>query len=282
MPIRTVFISGPRQCGKTGFIREIARDVFVKPPHLLRLIPRKTDLPYLNLQEDPEQMGLASIHRVPYDADRVFEILPQAIKDIRAQQKFVTFLIEADADPSLRHAYPYEFRVFIMPAPRHMDEVFRTTEQAAQALKEVMDDTAAFASEIYGLFDSSSLEDTAGVVHNQLNHAGRREERLEVSALQMRGFLSTPLGAEIASRIQLQPEYQALPESDVVLINTAGGCNRKVLADCVRRFQTLLTRVRSDARKHNILCWCDPTDPADASRQELLDRLGQLWAEITE
>ena len=68
MPVRSVFISGPRQCGKTGFIREIARHVFIKPPHLIRLIADKPDLPYLALQEDPEQISLASINRVTYDA----------------------------------------------------------------------------------------------------------------------------------------------------------------------------------------------------------------------
>jgi hypothetical protein len=280
MPVRTIFISGPRQCGKTTLIKLAAKELFKRPPHVIRLVPEQSDQPYLKLQEDYEAYNIASVHWVTYTPDRVFEVLPQAIKEIRGRQKYITFFLEADADPCLRHAYPFEYRIFVMHAPETTEEVFRSTREAAHALKEVMDDTAAFASEIFGLFEGDPLDDSEGVKHRRIIHAGRTQEELEVSAAQMGRFLSSPLGAEIASRIQLQPEYQALPESDVVLVNTAVRTDFQMLGECIRRIEILLTRIRHDARRNNILCWCDPTDVKDPSLAKLLERLATLWSDL--
>lgn len=280
MPVKTVFISGPRKSGKTTLIQAMAREIFVHPPHVIRLIPESGDEPYLKLQDEMEEECFASYNWVTYTEDRVFEALPQAIKDIRGRRKYVTFLLEGDADPSLRHAYPYDFRVFVMPTPAGVHEVFRTTREAAAALKEVMDDTAAFASEIFGLFEGDPLSDSAGVKHRKIVHRGKAREELEVSAKQMGQFLGTPLGAEIASRIQLQPAYHGLPESDVVLINTAVGLRTPVLNECVRRIELLLTRIGVGDQQRNLLCWCNPLKTTDRSRRKLFERLASLWSEF--
>ena len=106
---------------------------------------------------------------------------------------------------------------------------------------------------------------------------GQRVERLDVAEAQIRHFLNSPLGAEIASRIQLQPDYHALVEADVVVVNTGwlDRDHREVLDDCVARLQKLLTRVRQDSRRASVLYWGDVRED-DAARRKLLQRMKGL------
>ncbi len=101
-----------------------------------------------------------------------------------------------------------------------------------------MDDTAAFASEIFGLFTQPE-EDAPDP----------SEERAEMTAPGMRGFLCSPLGDELATRIQLQPPYHGLVESDVVLVNTALGVCGPETDECLRRVTRLLSRVRGQSER---------------------------------
>ena len=82
--------------------------------------------------------------------------------------------------------------------------------RAAEELRRVLDDTAAFASEIFGLFTNREDREPS-------------EPRPELSATQMRGFLYSPLGDELATRIQLLQPYHGLVESDVIVVNTQTG-----------------------------------------------------------
>ena len=88
-----------------------------------------------------------------YTPDRVFETLPDALRMIRESEHRPFVVMEADADPALRHAYPYDYRAFIMRPPADLHEVFRSDSEAAAAMREVMQDTASFACEIFGLMD---------------------------------------------------------------------------------------------------------------------------------
>ena len=236
--------------------------------------------PALHLADAPDCEELASTQRIPYTPDRVFEILPEAVYKARYGQRFATVLIEADADPCLRHAHPYDHRIFVMSAPRDMYRVFRRPDEAAAALREVMEDTSAFASEIFGLFEDAAWGDEEGVRHRKRVRAGDGvEEQLEVSEQQVGRFLASPLGAEIASRIQLQPEYHAMVESDVTLINTALGPCSSSVDECIRRIELLMGRVRDHARRDNALYCCDPLSADDPRREHLLRRLRALFAE---
>lgn len=281
MPLRVISLCGPTGAGKTTLARLLARDVLSHPPHYIRLYPSPPDgAPELHLADEPDCDGMASTHRAAYTPERVFEILPELLRKIRQWQRFATVLIEADADPSLRHAYPYDHRIFVMPAPDHLYRVFRRPGEAAASLREVMHDTSVFASEIFGLFEDAAWGDDEGVRHRKRVRTEEGvEEQLEVSEQQVRRFLGSPLGAEIASRIQLQPEYHAMVESDVVLINTAVGPCTASVEECVRRIEALMGRIRDQAQRDSALYCCDPLSPDDPRREQLLRR---LWIMFTE
>lgn len=284
MPLETLFISGPSQGGKTTVARLIAEHVVERPVHFLRLTPAADEHTNCVVPIEPSPgSGLgdrwASAHQVTYTAERVFETLPDGLRVVRRQDRRGFVVIEADTDPALRHAFPYDYRLFVMASPNEINEVFRTPKAAAAALQQVMQDTAAFASEIFGLFDAAGLDDNAGVeYHRPIPSPYRQEalEELDISESQIRQFLSSPIGAEIASRIQLQPDYHAMVESDVVVINTGIGPSCDATDECVKRVEKLLARVRHDARRHSVLYWGDVTDVGDPTHDRLLRRLKSL------
>jgi hypothetical protein len=266
--------------------RLVADEVLTRPAHYLRvkaapdhhtnvILPLEAEPP------EPRRRAWASRHLVHYTADRVFETIPEALRKVRRIERKSFAVLEADADPALRHAYPYDFRVFVMPAPTDVQAVFRTPRAAAEALQQVMQDTAAFASEIFGLFESESLEDSVGVVYHPPaadRAGGGQVERLDINETQIRQFLHSPLGGEIASRIQLQPDYHAMVESDVVLINTGVGGETDALAECLQRIEKLLARIRHDTRRHSVLYWGDINSREDPTYDKLLRRLTALLA----
>ncbi len=285
MPVETLFINGPPGSGKTTVARLVADEVLERPAHYLRIRVASDGHTNMILPVEPRAGGdspsWASEHLVRYTADRVFETVPEALRKVRRLQRRAFAILEADADPALRHAFPYDYRVFVMPAPADVHAVFRTPRAAAIALQQVMQDTAAFASEIFGLFETESLEDSVGVkYHPPARDAerGQEVERLEITEAQIRQFLRSPLGGEIASRIQLQPAYHALVESDVVLINTGIGGETDALNECLTRIEKLLARIRHDTRRHSVLYWGDISSRDDPTYSKLLRRLRALFA----
>ncbi|HPD28503.1 MAG TPA: hypothetical protein PLL20_00795 [Phycisphaerae bacterium] len=285
MPVETLLISGPRGGGKSTLARLIASQVLDRPAHYLRT--RRSADGYTNaiIPLDPANDGFAtgwaSCFMVGYTPERVFETLPDGLREVRKIDRYGFAIIEADGDPPLRHAYPYDYRVFVMSPPTDVHQVFRDTREATQALQQVMQDTAAFASEIFGLFNAAGFDDGVGVSHHEpvvIDPCQVAVERLEIAESQIRGFLNSPLGVEIASRIQLQPEYHALVESDVVVINTGVGKGGEVMKECVKRIEKLLARVRHDARRSSILYWGNFLDTKDSTQKKLLKRLRCLFA----
>jgi hypothetical protein len=285
MSVRSLLISGPTHSGKSTLARFLAQRVLDRPCHYLRLqaaadTHTNAVLPYDAEEDDDIGESWSSAHRVSYTVDRLFETVPEGLRTVRSLERDGFAVIEADADPALRHAYPYDYRVFIMTAPPDVYTVFRGPDEASDALQQVLQDTAAFASEIFGLFDEDPFEDSVGVEHYRPTAeeyvGGGRVERLNIAEDQIRHFLGSPLGAEIASRIQLQPEYHALVEADVVIVNAKRlSRNRRVLDECVSRLQKLLTRIRQDARRQSVLYWGDIRED-DTARRKLTQRLRHL------
>jgi hypothetical protein len=284
MPLKTVFINGPAGGGKSTVARLIAREVLRKPAHLVRLHPAKDG--HTNAVEPMNCSGKnghwASRHKVTYTPERVFETLPDGLRAVHALESSGLAIVEADGDPVVRHAYPYDYRVFVMPSPTDVHAVFREPRDAAEALQQVMHDTAAFASEIFGLFDAEGLDDSSGVEHSKVSlprpSAGmpRQIERLDIAERQLDQFAGSPIGAEIASRIQLQPDYHALVEADVVLIITGMGGDGDNMKECVRRIEKLLSRVRHDARRFSVLYWGNFARENDPALAQLVDRFRNL------
>jgi hypothetical protein len=286
MSVRSVLISGPGRSGKSTLAGLLADLVLDRPPHYLRLQPAPDTytnavLTYEDGDESVTGSCWASAYRVCYTLDRLFETVPEGLRAIRRLDRDGFAVVEADADPALRHAYPYDYRVFIMTAPPDVYTVFRTPDAAAAALQQVLQDTAAFASEIFGLFEEDPFDDDMGVEHyrpvTEEYVGGARVERLNIAEAQIRHFLNSPLGAEIASRIQLQPDYHALVEADVGVVNATRGNreHREELEECVSRLQKLLSRIRQDARRQSVLYWGD-IRTNDAARRKLVQRLKQL------
>lgn len=287
MPLETLLISGPSGCGKTTVAQVVADYVMGRSVHMLR-VQTSLDNHTNSVEREPPDHTTpsderwASVHTVRYTRERVFETLPDALRAVRKLDRRGFVIIEADTDPSIRHAYPYDYRVFVMSSPVDIHEVFREPRAAAVALQEVMEDTAAFAAEIFGLFEGDPLDDSAGVKHRKRCKRRRDSlpptvgEFLDVNETQVRQFLRSPVGAEIASRIQLQPEFHALVEADVVLINMGRVTAPEVLDECIRRIEKLLSRIRHDSRQHSVLYWGDLTSDRDPTRCKLIERLRNL------
>ena len=278
MPLTVIFVSGPRRCGKSTLIHLMVSSQKNVRPHYLRLVDeRGTDPPHLTVSSEAADGLFLSVRRLDYETEHIFEVLPEALVAIRKKERYGLVVIEADADPALRHAYPYDHRLFVMPAPDDVHQVFRTPEQAASALQEVMNDTACFAREIFGLFDDALLDDDDSTSFQKVRQADRiAEEHLEVTAAQMKGFVTSPIGAEIASRIQLQPEYHGLVESDVVAVNMAVGSRSGVADQVINRLNILLDRIHQKGNRKNILFNCDFTDPKDCLQPKLLKKLADM------
>jgi hypothetical protein len=285
MSVETLLINGPAGAGKTRMAQLVTEEVLERPVHYLRMRAATDGHSNTVRKCRPAKLasatgnGWKSVHEVTYTQDRVFETLPDGLRAVRRLDRHGFIIVEADTEPSLRHAYPYDYRVFVMPAPTDAYTVFREPEAATMALQQVMQDTASFASEIFGLFDIAGLDDSLGVVHHSPMPNSRQTEQVEqldIAEAQLRQFLNSPLGAEIASRIQLQPAYHALVEADVVVVNTgvdeAGDC----LDECVNRIESLLARIRHDARRHSVLYWGNISDANEPSYKKLLVRLRTL------
>jgi hypothetical protein len=256
-----LFVSGPRRSGKSHAIQMMVDRVSKTKPHYLRLVEAGSDKqPPRGAAKISTDCNIATARWLEYTPDRIFEILPEALAAIHKKDRYGSVVIEADADPNLRCAYPYDHRIFVMPLPSTIHEVFRDPTRAAEELRRVLDDTAAFASEIFGLFADRSDGEPS-------------EDRPDLSGTHMRGFLYSPLGDELATRIQLRQPYHGLVESDVIIINSTIGIRGSETDECLRRIGQLLTRVRGVCGRKSELFLCDPHDHRDAVTKKLVQAL---------
>jgi len=265
MGLAVALVSGPPRSGKSSVIRAMVAAASKIKPHYIRLVYGDQP-PVLGAPVSPELGdGFASTRLLAYTPDRVYETLPAALTTIHRKDRFGFVIVEAEADPVLRCAYEYNRRVFVMPVPSSIHVVFRTPHEAARELRKVLDDTESFASEIFGMLRGSAPEDTS-----------HGEPRPNMSDSVMRGFLYSPLGDELATRIQLQPQYHGLVESDVIVVNSVVG---KVTPDsdaCLRMIEKLLTRLAGACGQRGELFCCDPRDLTSRGGKRLLKSLGPL------
>ncbi|MHC5110367.1 MAG: hypothetical protein ACYTHJ_10865 [Planctomycetota bacterium] len=266
MGLRVTFVSGLRRSGKSAVIRTMIDRIWKKQPHYIRLVDAGGDKhPPKTSGKPPRDCGVATARWLEYRTDQVFEILPDTLATIHRQDRYGSVVIEADSDPVLRCAYPYDHRVFVMPVPTRVNDVFRDASQAAHELQHVLEDTAAFASEIFGLFSQSGTDD-----------AEPSEERPDLTETCMRGFLYSPLGDELATRIQLKPDYHGLVESDVIIVNTGAGQAGPNTRECVNRIGQLIERVRGMSGVSSPkpeLFHCDPRDPTGGDCKRMMRAL---------
>ena len=263
MGLSIIFVSGPRLSGKSVVIRMMIDRLFAKAPHYVRMVEVGGDKDPVTMPDTPPPgSGVASARCLLYDPERIFEILPEALSHIHRKDRFGTVIIEADSDPTMRCAYPYDHRVFVMPQPTSVSQVFRTASEAAKEFHRMLDDTAAFASEIFGMFEEGGPEDIEP-----------KEERVDLTATGMRSFLYTPLGDELTTRMALQPRYHGLVESDVILINTYVAIEGDPAPECIIRIERLLERLRGFSDQRTELFHCNPTKPKEKVCKQLLKAL---------
>ena len=265
MALTVLFVSGPRRSGKSTVIQQIIRCCAAHRPHYLRLAAVKGDKQPIEKSGAQDDCGVASARWVRYEKDRAFEVLPHTLGRVYATDRHGLVIIESDADPVLRSAYPYDHRIFVMPAPRRHSEVFRTKSQATEAFRAVLNDTAAFAQNIFGLIDDNKELDD-----------GASESRSELTAEELLGLIRSPLGDELATRILLQPTHHGLLEADILVVNTAVGGPADVAGDCLRRLRRVLNHLRSPTGRRPFLCACDPASSQDPAREQLYTRVAEL------
>ena len=263
MGLSVTFVSGPRRSGKSAVIQTMIGRLWTQPPHYIRLVKSGGDKhPPQRSAKPPSNCGVASARWLEYAAEQAYEVLPDALTAIHRQDRFGSVVVEADADPVLRHAYPYDHRVLVMPLPSTIRRVFRDPGLAAAEFQRVLDDTHAFAKEFFGLDAGDASEDSEPP-----------EARPELSAAQMRSFLYSPLGDELASRIQLQQAYHGLVESDVIIVNTGVGTHTVETGECLRRIQQLLKHVRGQSGRPCQMFRCNPCDCRSPTSRRLLRAL---------
>ncbi len=269
MGLSVTFVSGPRRSGKSTLIQTMIHELWHSPPHYLRLVKTGSDKtpPKPCAVTSSNKCGVASAQWLDYVPDEVFAILPEALAAIHRRDRYGSVVLEADADPNLRCAYPYDHRIFVMPLPNSIREVFRATNRAAEELRRVLDDTAAFASEIFGLFDRDTGDSPEP-----------SEDRPDMTKSQMRGFLYSPLGDELATRIQLQQPYHGLVESDVIVVNTRVGERSPETEECLRRVERLLTRIRGISGRQEELFLSPLGDESEELDRALLSALKPMCA----
>lgn len=200
----------------------------------------------------------------------VFEEVPEALGRVASEAENATIFVETNAHPCFRHAYPYHAKVFVMQPPASLDAVFRSPTQTADAIEKAMDDTAEFAAEMFGLerwaHDSAVLPAVDPKDRKvQSGHAQSVEE-----------FLASDVGAEITSRMQLQPAYHPIIDSDVILLNEAVEHDADTCRQCAEKLEALLENLRRRLDRQPWFAVCDPSDEQDPLAERALQKIEAL------
>lgn len=263
MTIPVLLLCGPPKAGKSTLIRLLRRDVLAAPVGVIRVsdaavaddAARDADVEY-RLSLAPETPG---------------NTLTSVIESLRKDAGRGAIVIEGDSEQPVRYAYPYTGRLFVMASGARPEDVFQAPEAAAAALRQIMADTAAFSSGLRETLGSDAMEEEEGVRLTRRRTADGLCEDLEVSDAQVQRFLASPLGADVAARVQLQPAYQAVIDSDVVVVNRFAGANVEGNRT-VDHLSRLLARTRRGALGASVVS-LDLLQPGGAVLRDLRARL---------
>ena len=275
MPLCVVHICGPAGSGKTELARRVARRLEPEQPHHLRLVRWDGDGPDFLTAVVPMD-GMYESRRCTYSPARIFEQLPAALRSIKQVRRWGTVLLETDTDPCHRQAFEYGARVFVAPAPGDLFEVFRTPQQARAAFHRIMQDTLVFASEIFGLTPDKVLDESRYGLSSLSDSTVLAAPAAAMSDTDMGRIQSTSVGRDLAMRIQLQPDYYAICESDVVLINTARGACHAGVDGIARRIELMQSQLPRPAGRQPMLAVCDLCDDSDPMQRQALERIKSL------
>ena len=267
MPPIILHISGPPASGKTTLAELLAARERETNPDYIRF-DLGSDTAPRTLQIAGSLSDMASIAHQTVHSELLFEEIADALKIIAANSDGDTIFVETNAQPCFRHAYPYDVKVFVMLPPPTLGVIFRSESETAEAIQRAMDDTAEFASELFGM--------GAGPQDSATMPTVKPPDAKAQPAQSIEDFLRSDVGTEIAARMQLQPEYHAIMDSDVILLNVGLSHDEAVTARCAKRLDALLETVRQRLGRQNWFGACNPCDGDDPRCRRGLERIEAL------
>lgn len=267
MGLTVTFVSGPRCTGKSALIRGMIDRLWKKEPHYIRLVCAGSGkLPPNRSRKPIPPCGVATARWLEYDAEHVFEVLPEGLTAIHQHDRNGSVVIEADADPILRHAYPYDHQVFVMAMPTAVSGVFTDPSRAAEEFYRALDDTMAFATAAFGLSSERAQDEVEP-----------SEERPPLSDTTIGRIIDSPGGEELAARVLLRESYRGLVESDVIVVNPAVGESGPEGADCLQRIEQVLRRISRKPERDGVLFLCDPRESNTKAHRKLDKALRRMF-----
>ncbi|MCK6482720.1 MAG: hypothetical protein HUU22_12490 [Phycisphaerae bacterium] len=278
MSLCVVHVTGPAASGKTELAAQLATRLHQEPTYFLRFVPQSDSASRQRNRLTHLPGAKQSLLHV-YTPAKIFEQVPDALRDIKRNNRWATVLLETDTHPCHRQAYSYDVRVFVTAAPPDVHVVFRTPQETNAALRGILNDTCEFANEIYGLtpdmaLDESRLGMVAGAATaNEPNRI--RSDRDPLSDTQVVELLSSTIGIELALRVQFQPDFECIACSDVVILNTTAGGRTDVVETVAGRIERMQPYIRRRQNRSVYLAVCDLSDPEDPIHQDAVAQVLQ-------
>ncbi|MBX3396140.1 MAG: ATP-binding protein [Phycisphaerae bacterium] len=267
-----IHLSGPAGSGKTAMAKLLINALPAERFYHVRFDIHRHNTPHM-LRVVSGDDGREKNFHCYVRPDIVFESFSELVPTIAADPQRAVIIAETDVHPCFRHAYPYDVKIFIFGPPPSIGELFRSENETAHAIDRAMHDTAEFAAELFGL-DRVGPQDSAWVPAldsmDQELHAGRQT---------FDDFLQSPVGAEIAARLRLRPEFQGIVDSDVVFLNCSIRPIMGRLIDYVERIESLLTPLRNRLERQIYFAACDPTDLCDPKSEAGIQRIAEALIE---
>jgi len=267
VPSTILHISGPPASGKTTLAELLAAMTPGTKPDYIRF-DLGSDTAPRTLRIAGSLPDMAGITHQTVHSELVFEKIADAIKTIAENQAGDTIFVETNAQPCFRHAYPYHVKVFVMLPPPTLGVIFRSESETAEAIQRAMGDTAEFASELFGM--------GAGPQDSTILPTAKLPDAKAQPAQSIEEFLNSDVGTEIAARMQLQPEYHAIMDSDVILLNVGLCHDEAVTARCAKRIDALLETLRQRLGRQNWFIVCNPFDGDDPRCRRGLEKIEAL------
>lgn len=265
---KTVLVLGPAGAGKTSLIRALVGQHRDHCWHRVQLQVADDDAPGEPVRlADEDGVG---VWQLCCSAAALPTALPALAERVAGADAARTILaLEAEPHPLLRHAMACDLRAFVLPPVRHVETIFRTSDESRDALQRIFRDSSALAAVVRDLA-ADEAGDPAGPPH-VLGPAGGTDE---IRQAQVEEFLACPVGTELAARVHLQPAFAALADADLVVLNTGASEFPGESSIVWRRLEALLARLHGNRSRRPLVSACDLCDPHDPNRMRVLRRLG--------